>query len=63
MKNGIETRKNGVIIRKKEGRSFKETGICLYHVEGSRNGPWDYLANARGDADRLTLEKRALQWC
>lgn len=49
MKNGIETRKNGVIIRKKTN---KETGFSMYYVEGSRNGPWDYLANARDDADQ-----------
>jgi len=50
-KDKIEIRKNGDEIRKK--------GRC-YHVyrkqrdgtfELSKNGPWDYLSNARADSD------------
>lgn len=46
MKNGIEIRPNGVKIVKIQGNSIPQ-----YFVEGSKNGPWDYLANARNDAD------------
>jgi len=47
MKNGKETRPNGVVITKK----FFEDGFYMYYVAGSRSGPWDYLRNARRDAD------------
>ena len=46
MKNGTETRPNGVIIKKSK--------YGTYHVLGSANGPWDYLSNARKDADSLS---------
>jgi hypothetical protein len=46
MKNGKETRPNGVVIAKKQ-----TSWGALYHVEGSKNGPWTYLRNARRDAD------------
>lgn len=42
MKNDIEYRPNGLRIQKVGTQ---------YHVQGSKNGPWDYLANARRDAD------------
>lgn len=48
MKNGIEIRPNGVKITKKTCNEYP-----MYFVEGSVNGPWDYLANARRDADEL----------
>ena len=50
MKNSVEIRPNGVKITKKTVNS------TMYFVEGSRNGPWDYLANARRDADNLEVE-------
>ncbi|MCJ8292895.1 MAG: hypothetical protein MJK15_00680 [Colwellia sp.] len=46
MKNGIEIRKHGLKITKKIHNKFP-----MYQVAGSRNGPWDYLHNARKDAD------------
>jgi len=46
MKNGVETRPNGVVITKKV-----HNGYTMYHVSGSSNGPWDYLNCARKDAD------------
>lgn len=45
MKNNVETRKNGVVIRKnKHG---------MYLVEGGRAYPFVYLAHARKHADQL----------
>ena len=46
MKNGIEIRKHGLKIT-----SVKAGNFAMYKVAGSRNGPWDYLHNARKDAD------------
>lgn len=46
MKNNIEIRPNGIKIEKKMGNRYP-----LYFVSGSKNGPWDYLHNARKDAD------------
>jgi hypothetical protein len=55
MKNGKEIRANGVVITKTQ----RDGSVPQYHVEGSKNGPWDYLQNARDDADtpapRLTV--------
>ena len=47
MKNGIEVRPNGVTIR----RIDCAEGFGMYQVDDSPNGPWDYLSNARVDAD------------
>lgn len=49
MIKGKEVRSNGILIVKKE----REGSIPQYHVQGSPNGPWDYLRNARRDADQL----------
>lgn len=50
MKNGQETRPNGSKIIRCKGLYF-----VIHHVDGifkaSKNGPWDYLHNARKDAD------------
>lgn len=51
MRNGTETRPNGVIITNvNHGISGKNPS---YHIKGSINGPWDYIVNARNDADKL----------
>lgn len=62
MKNGTEVRKNGSKITKRSsGNSVS------YYVEKvdendklvpSLNGPWDYLGNARSDADGWYDETR-----
>lgn len=52
MKNGKEIRPNGVVITKPQ--QF-EGCVAQYHVEGSKNGPWDFLYNARKDADKQFL--------
>lgn len=48
MKNGIEVRKNGAKIQR------TPSGVCyavtLPDGTPSKNGPWDYLGNARKDA-------------
>jgi len=49
MKNGIEVRPNGVTIRMWEGAD----GYIGYTVDDSLDGPWDYLQNARNDADGM----------
>jgi len=46
MKNNIAIRPNGITIKKVMGNRYP-----LYYVTGSKNGPWDYLQNARKDAD------------
>lgn len=51
MKNGIEIRPNGVRIIKKPGDVFP-----LYYVEGSKDNPWDFLSNARINADALIFD-------
>jgi len=56
MKNGREVRPNGSIITK----VLMKSGIYLYYVQNinykpSKNGPWDYLRNARKDADNCKL--------
>ncbi len=54
MKNGIEIRPNGIKIVKRVTIShYPSNNINQYHVEGSKNGPWDYLLNARKDADSM----------
>ena len=59
-KDKIEIRKNGDEIRKK--------GRC-YHVyrkqkngtfELSKNGPWDYLCNARSDSNTGMINGKAI---
>lgn len=61
MKNGIETRDNGNQIYK----DICKSGFVLYHVYlkapcgsyvASKNGPWDYLNNARKAADEEMLK-------
>jgi len=54
MKNGREVRPNGNCITKVKTKR----GVVQYYVETkngdpSKNGPWDYLYNARKDADSL----------
>lgn len=54
MKNGVEIRPNGVKITKFLGKSMTH---YMYRVQGSMNGPWDYLRNARMDADSMIKGK------
>jgi hypothetical protein len=58
MKNGVEVRPNGVRIQAyKRLRDLTTGTFRCYLVEGSKNGPWDYLRNARKDADSMTEVK------
>ncbi len=50
MKNGKEVRKNGTVIVKRKGNE-----IFMYHVVGSKNGPFDSLWAARQCADASTV--------
>lgn len=56
-KNGIEVRPNGNEIRRhKVGHNFFTYDVFIKDSLGdfckSANGPWDYIYNARDDADR-----------
>ncbi len=60
MKNGTETRPNGVVIHKRfaQTATISKNTVSLrkipsYVVDGSPNGPWDALRNARADADGM----------
>lgn len=60
MKDGEEIRCDGKVLIKKVA-SKNNPNFYMYYVfrlvdgveVASKNGPWDYLANARRDADRL----------
>lgn len=54
MKNGMEKRKNGSWVVKRAVSHMY--GSCSYNVffacgTASKGNPWDYLRNARDDAD------------
>lgn len=53
MKNNIEVRPNGSTIEKKRGNRIEMYYVKAKDGAPSLNGPWDYLANARQDADSL----------
>ena len=55
MKNNIEIRPNGIKITKRTGNRYP-----MYFVTGSKNGPWDYLRNARRDADNPVSVEAAI---
>ena len=59
MKNGIEVRKNGNRV---EIRDIYGYNVYKKQPDGSfvlsKNGPWDYLRNARLDADNDPRCKR-----
>ena len=54
MKNGIEIRSNGNTIKKKNEMYYVYILINKTLVL-SRDGPWDYLRNARGSADKSDI--------
>ena len=49
MKHGTEVRSNGVIVHK----IMRPDETCFYLVDGDSSGPWDYLSNARAQADLM----------
>ena len=51
MKNGIELKKNGNMIIKRNGIYYVEKLNRNSVLVPSRNGPWDYLGNARSDSN------------
>ena len=52
--HGIEVRKNGNQIHRYIGKGgFRQYKIILKDGTWSKNGPFDYLYNARQDADGL----------
>ena len=53
MRNGKETRSNGVTIHKRSERLNGFILYYVYYVEGSKNGPFKLLRNAREYADQL----------
>jgi hypothetical protein len=54
MRDGIEIRPNGIQITKGPSPSGHHSE---YRVDGSRNGPWTYLRNARNDADNIDEQR------